>query len=67
MKLVDVATDRRVTIVMFTFAIILFGFVSLSRLNTAKNGLTHTLFSGTFCRTDSKMRKSRGTADSHCS
>jgi HAE1 family hydrophobic/amphiphilic exporter-1 len=32
MKLVDVATDRRVTIVMFTFAIILFGFVSLSRL-----------------------------------
>jgi HAE1 family hydrophobic/amphiphilic exporter-1 len=32
MKLVDVATERRVTIVMFTFAILLFGFVSLSRL-----------------------------------
>jgi len=32
MKLVDVATERRVTIVMFTFAIILFGFVSLARL-----------------------------------
>ncbi len=32
MKLVDVATRRRVTIVMFTVAIVLFGFVSLSRL-----------------------------------
>ena len=32
MKLVDVATKRRVTIVMFTIAIVLFGFVSLSRL-----------------------------------
>ncbi len=32
MKLVDVATERRVTIVMFTVAIILFGTVSLSRL-----------------------------------
>ncbi|MDH3915024.1 MAG: efflux RND transporter permease subunit, partial [Chromatiales bacterium] len=32
MKLVDVATERRVTIVMFTVAILLFGAVSLSRL-----------------------------------
>jgi len=32
MKLVDVATERRVTIVMFTVAILLFGTVSLSRL-----------------------------------
>ena len=32
MKLVDVATERRVTIVMFTIAILLVGFVSLSRL-----------------------------------
>ncbi len=32
MKLVEIATERRVTIVMFTFAIILFGFVSLARL-----------------------------------
>ncbi|MGD8964042.1 MAG: efflux RND transporter permease subunit [Gammaproteobacteria bacterium] len=32
MKLVEVATERRVTIVMFTFAVILFGFVSLARL-----------------------------------
>ena len=32
MKLVDIATERRVTIVMFTIAIVLFGFVSLSRL-----------------------------------
>lgn len=32
MKLVDIATERRVTIAMFTVAIVLFGFVSLSRL-----------------------------------
>ena len=32
MRLVNLATERRVTIVMFTIAIILFGFVSLSRL-----------------------------------
>ena len=32
MKLVEVATERRVTIVMFTVAIILFGFVSVTRL-----------------------------------
>ncbi|MGI9265020.1 MAG: efflux RND transporter permease subunit, partial [Gammaproteobacteria bacterium] len=32
MKLVDIATKRRVTIVMFTIAVVLFGFVSLSRL-----------------------------------
>jgi len=32
MKLVELATERRVTLVMFTAAIILFGFVSLSRL-----------------------------------
>jgi hydrophobic/amphiphilic exporter-1 (mainly G- bacteria), HAE1 family len=32
MKLIDLATERRVTIAMFTVAIVLFGFVSLSRL-----------------------------------
>jgi hydrophobic/amphiphilic exporter-1 (mainly G- bacteria), HAE1 family len=32
MKLIDVATERRVTIAMFTIAIVLFGFVSLARL-----------------------------------
>ena len=32
MKLVDIATERRVTIAMFTVAIVLFGFVSLARL-----------------------------------
>ena len=32
MKLVEIATERRVTIVMFTVAILLFGAVSLSRL-----------------------------------
>jgi HAE1 family hydrophobic/amphiphilic exporter-1 len=32
MKIVEVATERRVTIVMFTIAIVLFGLVSLSRL-----------------------------------
>ncbi|MGD9386836.1 MAG: efflux RND transporter permease subunit [Gammaproteobacteria bacterium] len=32
MRLIDIATERRVTIAMFTLAIILFGFVSLSRL-----------------------------------
>ncbi len=32
MRLVDIATQRRVTIAMFTLAIVLFGFVSLSRL-----------------------------------
>ncbi len=32
MKLIDIATERRVTIAMFTVAIVLFGFVSLSRL-----------------------------------
>ena len=32
MKIVEVATDRRVTIMMFTLAIVLFGLVSLSRL-----------------------------------
>ena len=32
MRLVDIATERRVTIVMFTVAILLFGAVSLSRL-----------------------------------
>ncbi|MEJ2523227.1 MAG: efflux RND transporter permease subunit, partial [Gammaproteobacteria bacterium] len=32
MKLIDLATERRITIVMFTVAVVLFGFVSLSRL-----------------------------------
>jgi HAE1 family hydrophobic/amphiphilic exporter-1 len=32
MRLIDIATERRVTVAMFTLAIILFGFVSLSRL-----------------------------------
>ncbi|MFU8820703.1 MAG: efflux RND transporter permease subunit [Gammaproteobacteria bacterium] len=32
MKLIDIATERRVTIAMFTIAIVLFGFVSLARL-----------------------------------
>jgi hydrophobic/amphiphilic exporter-1 (mainly G- bacteria), HAE1 family len=32
MKLIDIATERRVTITMFTVAIVLFGFVSLARL-----------------------------------
>lgn len=33
MRLIDIATERRVTIAMFTVAVVLFGFVSLSRLN----------------------------------
>ncbi|MDX1443305.1 MAG: efflux RND transporter permease subunit [Gammaproteobacteria bacterium] len=33
MKIVDIATDRRVTIFMITLAVIIFGFVSYSRLN----------------------------------
>ncbi|MFU8896028.1 MAG: efflux RND transporter permease subunit [Gammaproteobacteria bacterium] len=33
MRLIDIATERRVTIAMFTVAVLLFGFVSLSRLN----------------------------------
>ncbi len=33
MKLVDIATDRRVTIAMFTIAIVVFGLVALARLN----------------------------------
>lgn len=33
MKLVDIATDRRVTIFMITFAVIIFGYVSYTRLN----------------------------------
>ncbi len=32
MKLIDVATDRPVTVAMFTFALVLFGLVALSRL-----------------------------------
>jgi HAE1 family hydrophobic/amphiphilic exporter-1 len=32
MKLIEIATERRITVVMFTVAIVLFGFVSLSRL-----------------------------------
>ena len=32
-RLIEIATERRVTIVMFTVAIVLFGFVSLSRLS----------------------------------
>src|SRR5690606_9024974 len=32
MRLIDIATERRVTIAMFTIAIVLFGFVSLARL-----------------------------------
>ncbi len=32
MRLIDIATERRVTIFMFTVAIVLFGFVSLARL-----------------------------------
>ena len=32
-RLIEIATSRRVTVVMFTVAIVLFGFVSLSRLN----------------------------------
>ncbi|HET6629187.1 MAG TPA: efflux RND transporter permease subunit [Woeseiaceae bacterium] len=32
-RLIEIATERRVTIAMFTIAIALFGFVSLSRLN----------------------------------
>ena len=31
-RLIEMATERRVTIVMFTVAIVLFGMVSLSRL-----------------------------------
>ena len=31
-RLIEIATERRVTIVMFTVAIVLFGMVSLSRL-----------------------------------
>ena len=33
MKIVDIATDRRVTIFMITFAVIIFGFVSYDRLS----------------------------------
>lgn len=33
MKLIDVATDRRVTVAMATVAIVLFGLVALSRLD----------------------------------
>jgi hydrophobic/amphiphilic exporter-1 (mainly G- bacteria), HAE1 family len=33
MRLIDIATERRVTVAMFTVAIVLFGFVSLARLN----------------------------------
>ena len=33
MKIVELATRRRVTIAMFTVAVLLFGSVSLSRLN----------------------------------
>jgi hydrophobic/amphiphilic exporter-1 (mainly G- bacteria), HAE1 family len=33
MKIIDIATERRVTVAMFTVAIVLFGFVSLARLN----------------------------------
>ncbi len=32
MRLIDIATQRRVTIMMFTVAVIMFGMVSLSRL-----------------------------------
>ena len=32
MRLVEIATRRRVTVTMFTLAVLLFGFVSLSRL-----------------------------------
>ncbi len=32
MRLIDIATERRVTVAMFTVAIVLFGFVSLARL-----------------------------------
>ena len=32
-RLIEIATKRRVTIVMFTVAVVLFGMVSLSRLN----------------------------------
>jgi HAE1 family hydrophobic/amphiphilic exporter-1 len=32
-RLIEIATERRVTIVMFTVAILLFGLVSLSRLS----------------------------------
>lgn len=32
-RLIEIATERRVTIVMFTLAVVLFGIVSLSRLN----------------------------------
>ena len=32
-RLIEIATERRITIAMFTVAIGLFGFVSLSRLN----------------------------------
>jgi HAE1 family hydrophobic/amphiphilic exporter-1 len=32
-RLIEIATERRVTIVMFTIAIVLFGMVSLARLN----------------------------------
>ena len=32
MRLIDIATERRVTIAMFTVAVVLFGFVSLARL-----------------------------------
>ncbi|MEI2421911.1 efflux RND transporter permease subunit, partial [Arthrospira platensis SPKY2] len=33
MRLIEIATERRVTIAMFSVAIVLFGFVSLTRLN----------------------------------
>ncbi len=32
MKIVDISTDRRVTIFMVTLAVLVFGFVSVSRL-----------------------------------
>ena len=32
-RLIEIATERRITILMFTVAIVLFGLVSLSRLN----------------------------------
>jgi hydrophobic/amphiphilic exporter-1 (mainly G- bacteria), HAE1 family len=32
MRIIDVATERRVTVLMVTLAVVLFGFVSLSRL-----------------------------------
>lgn len=50
MKIVDVATDRRVTIFMITFAVIIFGFVSFDRLRV--NLLPELAYPTTTVRTE---------------